>query len=95
MLTLEGGAMRGFQSGRLRLLLNGNSQAVDEGPGAGMPEEAVNVAGIYTALRADIAGGTRTAPDFDHAVRLTRLMEDVTSSAQSGARKAAAGWPTQ
>ncbi len=92
-LVLEGGAPRGFQSGRLRLLIDGRPQPVDEGDTGGMPDAAENVSGLYASLRHDIARGTNTAPDFDHAVRLTRLIEDLLSSSQDGTRKSAAHWP--
>jgi hypothetical protein len=58
-----------------------------------MPEDAANVAGIYAALRDDIAKGTSAAPDFHHAARLTRLIDDLLSSAETGTRKSAAAWP--
>lgn len=94
-LVLDGGALRGFPMGRLRLSFNGEPQAVDEGETDSMPDTAANVAGIYAALRDDIAQGTSTAPDFDHAVRLARLVDDVLSSAQTGTRKSATDWPVQ
>jgi predicted dehydrogenase len=95
VLALDGGAPRGFQSGRLRLSLNGEAQHVDEGELASMPDTAVNVAGVYAALRNDITLGTSTAPDFHHAVCLGRLIDDVMMSARTGTRKSAVGWPTQ
>lgn len=95
VLVLQGGALRGFQSGRLTLLLNGEKQHVDEGELASMPETAENVAGMYAALRDDILSGAFTAPDFQHAARLTRLIDDVMASSETGARKQATDWPTQ
>jgi predicted dehydrogenase len=92
-LALDGGAMRGFPTGRLRLWLNGEPQQVDDGETGSMPDTAANVAGMYAALRDDIAHGTSTAPDFAHAVRLARLVDDVLSSAQTGTRSSAADWP--
>ncbi len=64
-LVLEGGAPRGFQSGRLRLGLDGAPVPVDEGESASMPDEAAHVALVYAALRDDILHGTATG--FDHA----------------------------
>lgn len=87
VLALDGGAARGFQSGRLHLSLNGEPQLVDDAEIGVMPDTAANVAGLYAALRDDIALGTSTVPDFTHAVRLTRLLDDVLSSAQTGTRK--------
>jgi predicted dehydrogenase len=92
-LVLEGGAMRGFQSGRLTLSLQGKPQRVDEGEITSMPVEAGNVAAMYAALRNDILSGTSTAPDFAHAVHLAKLIDDVLSSAQTGRRKKAEDWP--
>ena len=94
-LVLEGGAPRGFQSGRLRLWLNGEPQPVDEGEVAVLPDAAANVAGVYAALRDDLARGTPTLLGFGHAVRLARLVDDVGASGQAGTRRAAAGWPGQ
>ncbi len=92
-LALEGGAMRGFQSGRLRLLLNGKEEAVDEGELGGFADAAANVAGMYALLRDDLAAGTRTAPDFADAARLWRLVEDVLAASREGRRVAARDWP--
>ena len=93
VLALEGGAARGFQSGRLKLSLNVDLQPVDEGEIASMPDTAANVAGVYAALRDDIASASSTAPDFQHAVRMTQLVDDVLSSSQTGIRMPANGWP--
>ena len=86
MLALEGGAPPGFQAGRLRLVLNGEAQPLDEGEIAGLPDTAANVAGIYAALRDDIADGTAIAPNFEQAARLRSLIADVTMSAATGMR---------
>jgi len=94
-LVLEGGAPRGFQSGRLRLLLDGAPVPVDEGESASMPDEAANVALVYAALRDDILHGTATATGFDHAVRVAKLVEDLLQSSRTGTRMGAAGWPEQ
>ena len=53
------------------------------------------MAGIYAALRDDIVTGTATAPGFDHAVRVAKLVEDMLASSATGRRVPAAGWPTQ
>ncbi len=92
-LRLDGGAARGFQSGRLTLSLDDAAQHVDEGELAAMPDTAANVAGVYAALRDDIAGGTATATGFDHAVKLTRLITDLLASSRTGTRAEASGWP--
>ncbi|NEU13788.1 hypothetical protein G3T14_16860, partial [Methylobacterium sp. BTF04] len=93
ILTLEGGAPRGFQSGRLRLHVNGEPQMVDEGDLASLPDAALNVAATYADLRDDIAGGTSNAPGFTHAVRLAGLIEDAMTSSRNGLRKTLGDWP--
>ena len=93
MLVLKGGAPQGFQSGRLKIFLNGEPQQVDEGEIASMPEEAANVASMYAALRNDILNATFTVPDFDHAVRLTRLMDAEMLSSENGIRQKNSDWP--
>ncbi len=93
VLTLEGGAPRGFQSGQMKLLLNGVPHPVDDGELAGLPVPAVNVGGVYAALRNDIESVTAVAPDFEHAVRLTRLVDDLLASSAEGRRCAADRWP--
>lgn len=94
-LILEGGAPRGFQSGRLLLRLKGQLQAVDEGEVAALPDPAANVAGVYAALRDDVFGSTSTVPGFDHAVRLARLIDAVCVSGEKGTRIPATDWPAR
>ncbi len=95
VLVLDGAAPRGFQSGRLALTVNGQSQAVEEGELAQLSDAAYNVGALYAALRDDIAGGRATVPDFAHAVQLTRLVADVERAAAAGTRLAADRWPTE
>lgn len=84
-LSLAGGHPNGFQAGRLTVSLNGERQPVDEPPET-VPDAAVNVAAMYRALACDISMGEHTAPDFDHAVRLTHLLDGVVQSANTGRR---------
>ncbi len=91
-LRLEGGAMRGFQAGRLNLSMNGSpDEAV--ATGSDMAEGAVNVAAVYASLRDDIAQGTRTVTGFPHAVRLARLIDAAMNSSRDGKRMPATDWP--
>lgn len=92
VLTLDGGAMRGFQAGHLTLSLNGSLEATGSAD-PGLAEGAANVAAIYARLRDDIAGGTRTVTGFRHAVRLARLIDAVFTSSEQGRRIAATDWP--
>jgi hypothetical protein len=59
-----------------------------------LPAAAVNVAAMYCALARDITYGVHTTPDFDHALRLTHLIDDVMQSARSGDRLTGKDWPT-
>ncbi len=90
-LMLDGGAPRGFQSGRLRLLLDDREQPLDAT--ASLPDTAANVAGIYAALCSDIRDQARTAPGIDQALRLCRLLDDMRRSAETGAGSHAERWP--
>ena len=76
-LTIQGGAISGVQSGRLQLLVNQKPQDSEESPVATMPHAAANVAGIYVMLRNDVLNGMATAPDFGHALQLSRLLNAV------------------
>ena len=93
-LVLDGGAIRGFQSGKLTLSLKGQIQHVEEGEVRSMPSEAANVTAMYAALRNDIVSGTSTAPDFNHAAHLAKLIDDILTFANSGTRMKAEGWPS-
>jgi hypothetical protein len=48
---------------------------------------------MYCTLAHDISSGEHTTPDFDHAVRLTHLLDDVVQSAENGYRIRAQDWP--
>jgi predicted dehydrogenase len=91
-LLLTGGAMRGFQAGRLALSINGvPDRTANEADG--LPEGAGNVAGVYAALRDDIAAGTHHATSFAHAARLARVIEAALASSRDGRRVIADDWP--
>ena len=86
VLRLDGGAARGVQSSLLTLSHDGKAE-----PGQGdrppvLPDTAVNVAGVYAALLRDILSGSRTTVGFDHAVRLTTVIEQVFESSRTGRR---------
>ena len=95
VLRIDGGAMRGFQSGRLALSRDGAPQAVDDGELASLSDAAANVAGVYAALRDGIRGEPSGAAGFDHAARLTRLVDDILDSSKLGRRVSAGAWPEE
>lgn len=61
---------------------------------AGFPEDVVpgNVARIYARMAADLRDGTRTAPSFDDAVEVHRLIAAIESAADSGRRASPGTW---
>jgi predicted dehydrogenase len=84
VVTLTGGAPRGFQAGLLALRLNGEPIPVDGGETGRLPDSVVNVAGVYAALRDDITTDNHNAPTFDDAVRLAHLVDDLLVAASTG-----------
>lgn len=92
-LLLSGGNPSGFQAGRLTLEVNDAKHPLTGEEDAALPAQAVNVAAMYAALAHDIRTGGHTAPDFDHALRLTHLIDDIRTSADTGARVTNQGWP--
>lgn len=82
-LRLDGGAPRGLQAGRIRLSRDGERESIDEGSLTALSDSAVNVAGLYSALRDDILTGSSSVVGFDHAVHLTQLVEDVLAEPQT------------
>ncbi|MFE2994715.1 Gfo/Idh/MocA family protein [Nocardia sp. NPDC059246] len=91
-ILLAGGNPNGFQVGRLTLSLNGERQQLDEPPDT-LPDAAVNVVAMYCALARDITCGEHTTPDFDHALRLTHLLDDAVQSSNTGLRATQQDWP--
>jgi predicted dehydrogenase len=92
-LKLLGGDPHGFQGGELRLEGDRPFPPPDVPVAADHPREAANVAEVYAAFGHDIRAGTRTVPEFKHAVRLTRLIDAVGLAAKTGARQQAGDWP--
>lgn len=62
--------------------------AVPEAATAGWPDDPVpgNVARVWARMAADLRHGTRTAPDFEDALRLHRLLDAIGKAAESGRR---------
>ncbi|WP_419730206.1 Gfo/Idh/MocA family protein [Lichenicola sp.] len=59
------------------------AQYLENAPGAAV---SGNVARVYSRMAADIRNGTRTAPDFQDAVELHKVLEAVQDAALSGGR---------
>jgi hypothetical protein len=84
-MLIAGGHPYGFQAGVLTLWVNGTKVSVPDPYSDVLPAGAVNVAAMYDALARDIITDDHSAPEFDHARDLTRLLTDVMASAKSGA----------
>jgi predicted dehydrogenase len=86
-LALTGGAPRGFQSERLALSLNGETQTR-----ASRIRRLTLLA--YTPVCATISWAmSRRHPDFEHAVRLTRMIDALLAASANGRRQAEHQWP--
>jgi len=83
VVSLNGGVARGFQADRLSLLLNNQEQHVDDGELKDFPASAVNVGGIYAALRDDIVNSSSTVAGFQEALQLTKKIEAVLAAGDS------------
>lgn len=62
--------------------------AIPTGSQAGWPADVIvgNVARMYARLAADLENGTRTAPNFDDAVELHRLIAAIETASDHGGR---------
>jgi len=95
LLLTGGNHPSGFQADRLTLDVNGDRQnTLTRKKTAALPATAINVAAVYAAFARDIRTGNHTVPDFDHALRLTHLIDDILISADTGARVTNQNWPT-
>lgn len=85
-IRITGDFIGGFQGGVLTLETSAAEPPridVDETDLTGPP---ANVAAAYTRLADDIRSGQRTVPDFETAVRLSRLLEQIETASTSGHR---------
>jgi predicted dehydrogenase len=86
----SGAAAGGFQVGALRLETDFESEPAPAAVLADAKGPPVNVAEAYARFAGDIRTGTRTVPDFDAAVRLTRLLDRIDAASASGRRQSLA-----
>jgi predicted dehydrogenase len=91
-LKLTGGHAGGCQVGNLKLETSFRCEPPCEPV---VPElgksPAANLAEAYTRFAADIRSGTRTVPDFEVAVRLTKLLDKIDTASQTGVRQTLEG----
>tara|TARA_R110001592_G_scaffold260403_1_gene524980 strand:- start:88874 stop:89947 length:1074 start_codon:yes stop_codon:yes gene_type:complete len=86
-LKISGGHLGGYQVGLLNLETNAPSEAPVALVPAGLDGPPLNVAEHYSRFANDIHSGTRTAPDFNLAVRLTRLLQKIDQASAEGRRQ--------
>jgi predicted dehydrogenase len=91
-ITLRGDHAYGSQSSDLKLSSTVFREEQAPAPSEALQGPPANVAELYRAFGRDIREGTRTAPDFDHAVELTRLVRAITVADQSGVRQRDKAW---
>lgn len=83
-LSITGGHAGGFQAGRLVVATSPASASQPAPVAADIPVQSANVAELWARFAGDIASGSRTVPDFDRAVRLTRLLDAIDLSSEQG-----------
>ena len=86
-LKITGGHAGGFQVGSLKLETSFPSEAPEPELLSDVKGAPLNVAECYTRFAADIRSDVRTVPDFNDAVRLTRLLDQIEAASQTGRRQ--------
>ncbi len=83
-LAITGGHIGGFQAGRLTVATTPISEPQPLPDPPDVATQSVNVADLWSRFASDIENGTRTLPDFDRAVRLTRLLDAIDTASDEG-----------
>jgi predicted dehydrogenase len=76
-LAIRGQHPGGYQCAALTLETSLGIDAGSPDPADGLTGNPVNVAQLYRRFAQDVRTGNRTVPDFDDAVRLTRLLDAI------------------
>ena len=76
-LEIVGHHPGGYQCAELSVTCSANAEAQPLPSVAGLEAAPVNVAQMWSQFESDIRGGTRSVPDFDDAVRLSRLLDAI------------------
>lgn len=86
LLEINGDHPGGFQCGDLAVTTSLDAEAQPAQTFPDLSGAAINVAQIYAQLESDIRTGSRSVPDFETALRLTRLLDtiDAASDQQRG-----------
>ncbi|MEO6718631.1 MAG: Gfo/Idh/MocA family oxidoreductase [Novosphingobium sp.] len=83
-LGIEGHHPGGYQCGHLEVTSEPPLPPQPKLAVAGLSGNPLNVAQLYARLEQDMRNGARTAPDFDAAVRLTRLLDAIDAASDQG-----------
>ena len=86
-LKVSGGHLGGYQMGTLQLETSFAAAVLPAPAGPGLDGPPANVAECYARLAADIRTGAHSVPDFETAVRLSRLLDAIDQAAASGRRQ--------
>ena len=87
-LRIDGHFGGGYQASSLSVSATVPIPPAPEPPVPALAGPPQNVSQLYARLAADIRAGTRTVPDFDRAVRLTRLLDAIDTASDEGRRVA-------
>ena len=74
----------GYQCGHLTVTTSPPSEPQPDLPVPGLDGNPLNVAQLWAQFETDIRSGSRNAPDFDVAVRLTRLLDAIDLASDQG-----------
>jgi len=83
-LTVTGGHAGGYQVGRLHVATVPPAEAQPPAAAPQLDGPPANVSEMWARFAMDIRHDTRTVPDFDRAVRLTRLLDTIEASSDEG-----------
>jgi predicted dehydrogenase len=86
-LKVSGGGAGGYQAGFLKLETSFPSEPQPASVAPDLRGAPLNLAESYARLGNDIRSGTRTVPDFELAVRLTKLLQMIDRASTEGRRQ--------
>lgn len=91
-LEIRGHHPGGYQCGDLAVVTSPASPAQPASTLVGLEGAAINVGQLHADFADDIRSGNRTVPDFETAVRLTRLLEAIEVASAEGRNIVLAGY---
>ena len=82
-LSITGGHPGGYQAGPLTVTTDPPSPPQPLPIATGISAQSINVAELWARFAGDIRSGTHTVPDFERAMRLTRLLDAIDASSEN------------